>query len=362
MDNQRTALRLLSISGLGPRRILSVVRHFKNIEQVFGASIDELCRIPGIDYRLAKAIKKSDTADFVDSQLEELQKSPFKLTTIFDEIYPKQLKNIYDPPIVLYYMGDFAEIDFDAIAIVGTRKSSSYGKKVVEDLVKGLVEQQIVIVSGFARGIDTAAHKTALLHGGRTIAVLGNGIDRIYPQENRELRNQIIQNGVYCTEFPIGTKPDAVNFPRRNRIISGMSLGVVVIEAGEKSGAILTAYYAVDQNREVFAIPGRLDDIKSKGTNRLIQKGAKLVTNIDDILIEIDHIRKFPSKPRQLNIEFDLEGFEKAVFDVLSNDPIDIDSLAETLHKSPYEVLPTLLNLELKGVVRQLAGKMFIRN
>ena len=362
MPDLRLTLRLMGVPGMGPRRILNTVRHFKNIKNIFRASVTELCRVPGIDQRLAKTILKTDTSQFVDEQLALLEKSPFKVTTIFDENYPEKLKNIYDPPILFYQLGDFTKKDSDAVAIVGTRSPSSHGKSVAEKLVQGLVEQQLTIVSGFARGIDTAAHKTAIQAGGRTIAVLGNGVDRVYPPENRDLKNLIRQNGVYCSEFPIGTKPDAVNFPRRNRIISGLSLGTVVIEAGEKSGAILTAYYAVDQNRDIFAVPGRIGDNKSVGTNRLIQKGAKLVLNVEDILAEIEQVRKYSVKPRQLKIEFNLEGNEKAVYDVLSGEPVNIDELAELLHKSPFEILPILLNLELKGCVRQLAGKMFVRD
>ncbi|MGC9364807.1 MAG: DNA-processing protein DprA [Fidelibacterota bacterium] len=354
-------LRLVGVPGLGPRRIMNLVRYFKNIDTIFNAGLSELCQVPGIDLSLAKIIVNADTSDFVNTQLLLLKKYPFKVLSIFDEQYPERLKNIYDPPILLYYLGEFDPNDLDSIAVVGTRTPSNYGKSVTAHLVKELVEQHITVVSGFARGIDTIAHRTAAQSGGRTIAVLGNGIDRVYPTENRDLKNLIVQNGVYCTEFPIGTKPDAVNFPRRNRIISGLSLGVLVIEAGEKSGATLTAYYANDQNREVFAIPGRIGDSRSIGTNRLIQKGAKLVLDVDDILLEIESLRKFHRRPVQLDIDFHLDGEEKVVFDVLSNEPINIDKLAATINKSPFEILPILLNLEIKGCVRQLAGKMFVR-
>lgn len=361
MPDLQLTLRLLGIPGMGPRRILNIVKYFKNIEDIFNASIPELCQVPGLDQHLAKTILQADTRQFVEEQMALLEKSPFKVTTIFDGNYPEKLKNIYDPPVLLYQLGEFSQKDNDAIAIVGTRSPSSYGKSITEKLTQGLVDQQLTIVSGFARGIDTIAHKTAAQAGGRTIAVLGNGVDRVYPPENRDLKNLITENGVYCSEFPIGTKPEAVNFPRRNRIISGLSLGVVIIEAGEKSGAILTAYYAVDQNREIFAVPGRIGDTKSFGTNRLIQKGAKLVLNVDDILSEIEQIRKFSPKPSQMKIDFALEGNEKSVFDRLSDEPVNIDTLAESMHKSPFEILPVLLNLEIKGCVRQLAGKMFIR-
>ncbi|RKY57044.1 MAG: DNA-protecting protein DprA [Candidatus Neomarinimicrobiota bacterium] len=361
MDKRIASLKLLSINGLGSRKILNLRSAFPQIEDVFGASIKSLLKIPGIDYKLANKILYGFNEEFVNSQISLMEKSPFDMVTIFDKDYPTRLRNIYDPPVILFKHGNFKETDEDAIAVVGTRKSTSYGKEVTEMLVKGLVEQNITIISGFARGIDTEAHKTALRVGGRTIAVLGNGIDRVYPPENRSLRNQIVENGVYCSEFPFGTKPDAVNFPRRNRIISGLSLGVLVIEAGEKSGAILTAYYGLDQNREVFAVPGRISDLKSKGTNRLIQKGAKLVDNVDDILSEIESNRKFPTVSRQIEINFKFEREEKKIYDALSHEPIYIDDLSTKVEKTSYEVLSILLSLELKGAVRQLAGKMFTK-
>ncbi|MCK9560503.1 MAG: DNA-processing protein DprA [Candidatus Marinimicrobia bacterium] len=362
MDRLHALLSLLTINGLGPHRILNLCRQYPDIQEVFNTNLKRLMAVPGIDMVLAERIKNNVDQQFVDQQLNMLKNSPFKITTILDDDYPVRLKDIYDPPVVLFRHGEFSPQDEDAIAIVGTRNPDHYGKEVATLLVSQLVEQNITIVSGFARGIDTIAHKTALEKGGRTIAVLGNGIDRIYPPENRLLREKLVGQGVYCSEFPFGTKPDAVNFPRRNRIISGLSLGTVVISAGEKSGALLTAYYALDQNREVFAIPGRITDEKSVGTNRLIQKGAKLVTAIDDILDEIDVNRRFPRQPHQLEIVFEFEDEEeKAIYNALSNDPIYIDDLAHLLGKNTYSVLATLLSLELKGAVRQLAGKMFIK-
>lgn len=359
----RNALRLLSVPGLGPRRTIQLVNKFMDLDEIFDASVSDLCQIDGITREIARDILSGDSAgEFIEAQLAIIKKSPFKIITLFDDRYPRQLRKIYDPPVLLFCHGEFQEKDQDAIAIVGTRRSSAYGKAVVENLVKHLVEQGITIVSGFARGIDTFAHRNALKYGGRTIAVLGNGIDRVYPPENRELRNELVENGVYCSEFPFGTIPEAVNFPRRNRIISGLSLGTIVIEAGEKSGALLTAYYAVDQNREVFAIPGRLTDKRSMGCNHLIQKGAKLVRNVDDIIEEINAIRKFPSKPYQLDVDFELEGKEKTAFEYLTKEPIHIDELAEKTAINSFELLSILLNLELKGIVRQMAGKMFIRS
>lgn len=362
MDKLQAILSLLTVNGLGSHRILNLQRQFPDIQDIFSVSRKRLMEVPGIDIVMAERIQKNVNHQFVEEQLTLLKNSPFKITTIVDSDYPARLRDIYDPPVVLFRHGEFLPQDEDAIAIVGTRNPDHYGKEVATLLVSQLVEQNITIVSGFARGIDTIAHKIALEKGGRTIAVLGNGIDRVYPPENRLLREKLVSQGVYCSEFPFGTKPDAVNFPRRNRIISGLSLGTVVISAGEKSGALLTAYYALDQNREVFAIPGRITDEKSTGTNRLIQKGAKLIASVDDILDEIDANRRFPRQPHQLEIAFKFEDEEEQkIYDALSTDPIQIDDLAQMLGKNTYTILATLLSLELKGAVRQLAGKMFIK-
>lgn len=361
MDKVEATLKLISINGLGPRKILSLHAQFPKIEDVFNASVKELCNVPGIDSKLAGKILSHDSQEVVASQIEVLDSSPFTIVTIFDKDYPEKLRNIYDPPIVLFKYGEFIDKDNDAIAVVGTRGPTTYGKEVTKKIVRGLVEQNLTIVSGFARGIDTEAHKAALNAGGRTIAILGNGIDRVYPPENRQLKSMIAESGVYCSEFPFGTKPDAVNFPRRNRIISGLSLGVVVVEAGEKSGALLTAYYALDQNREVFAIPGRITDVKSRGTNYLIQKGAKLINDAEGILEEIESNRKFHTKPFQMEINFKFEGEEEIIYNALSYEPVHIDDLAQKVGKSPSELLSLLLSLELKGAIRQLAGKMFTK-
>ncbi len=359
MTIQELALRLHSIKGLGIRRVLALKALFPNIRDLFKASIQDLCRVPGIDHKLARTILNGGDQNFIKQQDRWLSNSAFELLTIFDERYPPRLKQIYDPPLLLFKEGRFIQKDVDAIAIVGTRTCTEYGKKITEMLVRGLVDKGLTIISGFARGIDTTAHQAALKYGGRTVAVLGNGIDRVYPPENGALRQNIIKQGVYLSEFPLGTKPDAAHFPQRNRIISGLSLGTIVIEAGERSGALLTAYYALDQNREVFAIPGRITDKKNIGTNKLIQKGAKLVTNVNDILTEIEAVRKFPRTGQQLKIDFQFEGDEKLIFDALNRDPMHIDHLCSKVDKNSHEVLSLLLSLELKGAVQQYAGKMF---
>ncbi len=358
MGNIETALRLLSIKGMGCRSILKLKSILPDINQIFNIPLDQLKNTPGMDKRAVNLIAKGFNEKYVFDNMDILTRSPFKITTIFDDDYPARLKTIYDPPIVLYHNGNFIEEDTDAIAIVGSRNCTEYGRKVTEQITKGLVERNITIVSGFARGIDTEAHKAAIKYGGRTIAVLGNGVDIVYPSENRILKNEILKNGVYCSEFPFGSKPDATNFPLRNRIISGLTIGTIVIEAGKKSGAILTAYIALDQNRDVFAVPGRIFDKQSGGTNLIIQKGAKLVTNADDILNEIDNARKFSTTKKQLEINFQFSREEREVFDAIDNS-IHIDKLAEKLEKSTPEILTILLSLELMGAIRQFPGKMF---
>jgi len=364
MDELYAILKLISIPGLGPRKILPLKKKKKKASDVLNASMKELCSIDGINQKVAIKIKKIESlgeSDEISRTIEMIEKKKIKFVTIFDNNYPENLKTIYDPPPIVFYWGEFRDSDYDSIAIVGTRSPSQYGKNVTEVVARELVKAGITTVSGFARGVDTIVHKTTLRAGGRTIAVLGNGLDIIYPPENKKLMNMIIECGVYCSEFLPGTKPDAVNFPRRNRIISGLSLGVLVIEAGEKSGALITAYYATDQNREVFALPGRITDKKSVGTNNLIKQGAKLISSAEDVLEEIDRIRKYPRRSHQMELTFKLEGEERKIYDIINHEPVHIENLAELVEMQPYEILPTLLSLELKGLVKQLPGKYFVK-
>ena len=360
MEYLKTALKLVATKGLGCRRILKLASMCSDINDVYKYSLDELETQGKLDKATKKILVTGHDQDIVDNILNTLGKSHFKVTTIFDRDYPVLLKKIYDPPIVLFINGDVLPEDHDAIAVVGTRVPSAYGKSVTESLVKELANNQMTIVSGMARGTDSCAHKSAVAHNARTIAVLGNGIDITYPPENRNLKNQIVENGCCCSEFPFGTRPNSSNFPRRNRIISGMSLGTIVIEAGRKSGAVLTAFNALDQNREVFAVPGRIFDSKSYGTNFLIQKGAKLVSGIDSILEEIDTLRKFSQRKQQVELKFNFTIEEKKVYDLLENS-LHVDEIATRLNKNISLVLGTLLTMELKGLIRQYPGKIFAR-
>ena len=251
-------LRLQQAAGIGSARMRALVSHLRTPQGVVSASLAELCRVPGIDRALAENILRDESADFVHNQLQALTQEHAHVLTFWDHDYPALLKKIQDPPILLFGKGKLQAHDQNAMAIVGTRAPTQYGKMVTERMAMELAGHGFTIVSGLARGVDTIAHRTVLKHGGRTVAILGSGLDVFYPPENQGLFREICAAGAVLTEYPFGTKPDAVNFPRRNRIISGMALGVLIIEAGLESGAMITANLALDQNREVFAIPGSI--------------------------------------------------------------------------------------------------------
>jgi len=279
-----------------------------------------------------------------------------------DEGYPKLLREIYDPPPVLYVRGDL-QPEERFFAIVGSRRASPYGLKVASEMAEHLTTYGFTIVSGFARGIDTAAHRGALRAKGRTVAVLGSGLSKIYPPENRDLANEVSLSGALVSEFPMTYPVLPENFPRRNRVISGLSLGVLVVEADEKSGALITADLALEQGREVFAIPGRVDSPLSRGTHRLIQQGAKLVREVSDILEELkipiaEGLTRPASTPRRPP---SLVGEEEVVYEYLTDSPKPIDTIVEETHLSAQKALSTLVQLEVKKLVREHPGKRYTR-
>ena len=357
---------LLSIEKVGSTRIRCLLQKFKNFNNIFVSSLNEIANIEGIGLELAKRIKlakqnQDEIKKSLESQLKKLKKLNAEIITYWDKEYPSLLKKIYDPPLILYIKGKFSEKDDYSIAAVGTRNPTNYGKIQTERFISELSKQGITIVSGLARGIDSIAHQTALKNGGRTIAIIGSGLDVIYPPENKNLFNKISENGVIISEFQLGTKPDAPNFPRRNRIISGISLGVIVFETAINGGAMQTARFALDQNREIFAIPGNLGVRQSEGTNLLIQRGeAKLVVNSEDILNELQIklkpiIGKNIPKPQN-----DLNVFEEKILNLLiENAQLHIDKISELTNFSTSDCLVSLLTLEFKGMVKQLPGKIF---
>lgn len=332
-------------------------------ESIWTATELELCGADGINQRIANQIRNYSDKEFSDRQLDIAGKSGVRAISFWDDDYPQLLKKIYDPPLILFVKGQGLEYRQDCLGLVGSRQVTDYGRRVIKKLVKELCESHVVMVSGLARGVDTIVHQETLRFNGCTLAVLGSGMDWIYPAENRKLYDQIVESGgALITEFPFGTKPDAGNFPRRNRIISGLSHGIVVIEAGNRSGAILTAMNAIDQNREVFAVPGRMFDKQSIGTNRLIRHGAIPVIDGNQILDMIQNRLFHPAQPRQESIPLELSKRQRIILSFLSGDPIHIDDLANATEMDISILLSDLLQLEMNGLVNQLAGKMFVAN
>ena len=357
-------LALFTVPQVGPVRYIFLVKHFGSPEKVLKASKEELAELPDIGPVVASNIKNKVSWDKVEEQLRLIQKNQVQIVTFRDENYPENLLSIYDPPPFLFFKGKIKEEDRNAVAIVGCRSASLYGKRITERIGRELSQRGITIVSGLARGIDSIGHLSALKENGRTLAVFGSGLDVIYPRENRKLTEQIISSGAILSEFPLGTKPEAPNFPRRNRLISGLSLGVVIVEAGTKSGALLTAHCALEQNREVFAIPGNLGSKNSEGTNKLIKQGAKLVTSVEDILEELQITTKSGESLSSVLTEEDLSHLsemEKSILKLISDEPYHIDKIASQASVGVWQALSSLLSLELKGLVKQLSGKMFVR-
>lgn len=347
------------VKGIGPAKLQAMLDSLGSLEAAWHASPAQLRHI-GFDQRAIDSLTAARAELDLDHQLAQLQKAGIELLTWQSPEYPRYLREIPNSPPVLYLRGRLQESDQWAIAVVGTRRVSPYGRQVTRDLVTRLAHQGVTIVSGLARGVDAIAHKAALDAGGRTIAVLGSGLDTIYPPENRSLADRIVQEerGVIISEYALGVQPDARNFPPRNRIISGLSLGVVVVEAGDTSGALITANFAVEQNREVFAVPGSILSPVSKGPNRLIQQGAKLVTNVNDILEELNLTQTVERTAVQLALPESAE--EALILGHLSHQPIHIDELSREIGLPAALVSGTLALMELKGMAQQVGGMNYV--
>lgn len=350
------------IPNLTPKTFRILLDHFASPRQIWEAPLEKLREIPGFERSAARFARHRERVDW-ENELREIERRGLSVITIADREYPKSLRAIETPPPVLYLKGALIGKDELAIAIVGTRKPSSYGLMIAEKLAKELGELGFTIVSGMALGVDTAAHQGALKAGARTLAVLGGGFSKIYPQENRHLLHEITQSGSVMTEFPIQTSPDRWTFPRRNRIISGLSRGTVVVEAPRKSGALITAKYALDQGREVFAVPGPITGRGSEGTHRLIQQGAKLVTDVDDILEEFVDLRETlgsrAARPGERRPE--LSQLEARVLEVLEFEPLHFNDVVERAEISPSEASYALFQLIMKELVKELNGKRYVK-
>ncbi|UCD94364.1 MAG: DNA-processing protein DprA [Candidatus Zixiibacteriota bacterium] len=350
---------LYSIDGIGATRFYQLVEAFGSATAVLDASISTLTDVPGIGRETASKIREQQNRDEAAGIVEKISKGDWKFYLYDEPGYPEPLKNIADRPPYLFCMGCYSEADADAIAIVGSRSASDEGRAFASKLASELVQSGVTIVSGMARGIDTAAHRGALNADGRTIAVFGSSLDIIYPPESREFAGKIAQSGCVFSEFLPGTQPLGPNFPRRNRIISGLSQGVIVIEAAERSGALSTASHALRQNREVFAVPGSPRHETSKGTNRLIKNGATLLTSLDDVFAELPRLKGEVKVKRAQKID-DLTDSERDILHVFSDGPVHIDVLSRELNTPVPDLMQLLLALELKGIVKELSGKRYI--
>ena len=360
MEQYRKWLALRQVSGIGNVLYKRLIDALKTPDAVFEAEEKALETIEGISEAVIKEIRSFDTFSAIDRELEQIEKQEVSLLTLNDSSYPPLLSAIYDPPPILYVKGNWDKARSYPIAVVGARKTTPYGKKATERLCHGLSEQGVTIVSGFARGIDGIAHRSALSGGGKTLAVLGCGIDIVYPPEHKRLFEEITEQGAIFSEFSMGTPPVAHNFPKRNRIISGLSLGCVVVEATLKSGSLITARLALEQGREVFAVPGPIFSNSSAGPHQLIASGAKLVQNAADILDEILPQLK-PRIPVSEAVPPVLKGEEAHLYQALSFEPKHIEILIQESEKSAASVSGLLLGLELKGIVRQMAGQYYVK-
>lgn len=373
---------LKAVEGVGCVGYRSLLAAFRTPEAAFRASFSSLQVIPGIGPKTADRIRSFSDWGYAEAEVDRCRKQGVSVVTCQDPLYPSNLLNIYDYPPFLYARGALLAHEV-GVAVVGSRVASTYGKYVTEKLSRELALRGITVISGLARGIDSAAHQGALAGKGRTIAVLGCGLDVLYPPENQSLAGDIAAHGAVVTEFPFGTPPNAPNFPARNRIISGIALGVVVVEAGEKSGSLITARIASEQGRSVFAVPGAVGSAGSRGTNRLIKQGAKLIENVEDILEEIlPQAGIAQPLPEQLpltpagGVRADdpdgeaepipsktpaLDEREKRLLSLITHEPVHVDRLIAASGLAIQEVQAGLLVLELNQIIRRLPGNLFTR-
>ncbi len=341
------------VPGIGHVRFSQLEKYFGNLEDAWNATPAEL-KQSGLDSGVIRAITAWRPRVSLDDEMEKLDRYGVKVLTCHDPGYPSRLKEIYDYPPLLYIRGSLLPEDEWCLAVVGTRRASVYGRQVAEEIVADLAQSNITIVSGLAKGIDSIAHHSALNAGGRSLAICACGLDSVYPSENTELARRIMQQGALISEYPLGTRPKAENFPRRNRIMSGLSLGVLVVEAGDTSGAMITANLALEQNREVFAIPGSIFSPASRGTNYLIQEGAKLVRDYRDILEELN----LTAVAHQIEMKELLppSDTESSLLKHLSAEPTHIDEVCRLSGLPVSTVSSTLAMMELKGMVKQMGA------
>jgi len=366
INEMKFLLALSFIKDIGPVTISRLISAFNSAEAIFGAGLSELRTVADISLSKAKKIKEFNDWGKVEAEIEKADNSGLRIMTLFDWDYPEPLRQLDSAPVILYLRGTLLEEDRFALAMVGSRLMSEYGRKIAMDLAYELAFSGFTIVSGLARGIDTISHSGALKAGGRSIAVLGCGADIFYPRENKELMNAVSSSGCVISEFPLGTQPLKENFPRRNRLISGLSLGVLVVEATARSGSLITVRFALEQGKQIFAVPGNITSVNSDGTNSLIKMGAKPVQSAEDVLEELSPqikglmrtLKREPSgKPKHERLEINAE--EKAICNILGDGTKHIDHLSRELGIPPARISGLLLGLEMKGIIGQTEGNNF---
>ena len=346
------------VRGIGPARLRALLDYFGSVEQAWRAPADALAEV-GLDRRsLASLIQARGELDLA-AELAKVEKAGIQVLTWEDGRYPERLRMINDPPPVLYVKGELRPADDWAVAMVGTRKASAYGREAARSLATDLARAGVTIISGLAKGIDTQVHRATIEAGGRTIAVLGNGVDIVYPYENLKLAQEIVAHGALISEYALGAPPEASNFPPRNRIISGLSRGVIVVEACEQSGALITADFAADQGRDVFAVPGSIFQRGSIGANRLIRDGATPVLSANDVLEALNLTAVAQHVEAQMLLPTD--PTEALLFDHIGEEPVHVDEVGRAANLPIAAVSSTLALMELKGLVRQVGGMNYVR-
>lgn len=357
MDDKRYWIGFTLIKGIGAVRFQRLLERFGDAESAWGAAPAELAQA-GLSLKLIERLVTVREKVELDRIWDQIQTKGIQVLTWLDEAYPQRLKEIEQPPPVLYLRGELIPEDTWAVAIVGTRRVTPYGRQVTEEVAAFLAANGVTVVSGLARGVDAIAHSAAIRAGGRTLAVLGSGVDRIYPPENRALAEQIFEHGAVLSDYAPGTPPESSNFPPRNRIISGLSMAVIVIEAGETSGALITAEFAAEQGREIFAVPGNILAPQSKGTNKLIQRGALPLLSASDIMQALNLTRVGQHKAARKALPAD--DVEAKLLAAMGEEPLHVDEIRNQTDLPVEKVSATLVMMELKGMVRQVGNMQYV--
>ena len=358
MDERDAYVALNMMERVGPVTVRNLVSVLGSAVGIFSAGRNQLMAAPKVGPELATAIvQQRDDLDWA-AEMARAREMGVEIVTPLDEVYPAALAEIHDPPLALYVKGTLDGADARGVALVGTRRPTHYGRAVAEDLGFHLGKARVTVISGLATGIDTAGHRGALKAGGRTLAVLGGALDCLYPESNRELAREITGQGAVISEFPFGRKPDKTTFPMRNRVVSGMSMGVVVVEAGPRSGALITADQALDQGRTVFAVPGRIDSRMASGPHKLLRQGAKLVEGVDDILEEFDGLFDRSCHTSVAKPDPGLTEDERCLVAHLADGEQSVDALIRQTGVSPATINAVLMSLEIKKQIRMLPGRV----